>query len=163
MTVTPTNGFNQVVFLSCGVLPAYATCTFAPPGLTLTGVGNLTSTLTVLTVAQSRLFPRRPKGDPPGFWGWPLVLMAITLLLALAAGLGGVGPWLRPQFRLGLLLAAIILVAFGASCNNYVNPINITPVVTGTPSGNFTILITGTLGTNSKVTRATTINLTVAP
>jgi hypothetical protein len=61
------------------------------------------------------------------------------------------------------MLAAIIVVAFGASCNNYVNPINITPVVSGTPSGNFTILITGTLGTNNKVTRATTINLTVAP
>ena len=89
--------------------------------------------------------------------------MAITFLLALAAGLGGVGPWLRPQFRLGLLLAAIMLVSFGASCNNYVNPINITPVVSGTPTGNFTILIMGTLADNSKVTRTTTINLTVAP
>ncbi len=163
MTVTPANGFNQVVFLSCGPLPANTTCTFAPPGVTLTGTGNATSTLTVQTTAQSGIFPWRPKGGPPGFWGWPLVLMAITLLLALTAGLGGVGPWLRPQFRLGLMLAAIILVAFGASCNNYVNPINITPVVSGTPSGNFTILITGTLGTNNKVTRATTINLTVAP
>ena len=162
-TVTPTNGFNQVVFLSCGVLPANTTCTFAPPALALTGVGNLTSTLTLETTAQSGLFPWRPEGGPPGFWEWPLVLMAITFLLALAAGLGGVGPWLRPQIRLGLLLAAIILVAFGASCNNYVNPINITPVVSGTPSGNYTITVTGTLADNSKVTRTTTINLTVAP
>jgi hypothetical protein len=162
-TVTPTNGFNQVVFLDCGVLPANTTCTFAPPALALTGVGNATSTLTLQTTAQSGLFPWRPEGGPPGFWGWPLALMAITFLLALAAGLGGVGPWLRPQFRLGLLLAAIILVAFGASCNNYVNPINITPVVSGTPSGNYTIGIAGTLAGNSKVTRTTTINLTVQP
>ena len=89
--------------------------------------------------------------------------MAITFLLALVAVLGGVGPWLRPQFRLGLLLAAIILVAFGASCNNYVNPINITPVVSGTPSGNYTIGIAATMADNSKVTRTTTINLTVQP
>jgi hypothetical protein len=167
ITATPTNGFNQVVFLSCGVLPANTTFQFAPPALIPASVGNATSTvtslLTLTTTAESGLFPWRPGGGHPGFGGWPLVLMAMTFLLALAAGLGGVGPWLRPQFRLGLLLAAIILVAFGASCNNYVNPINITPYVTGTPSGNFKITITGTLADNSTVTRTTTIDLTVNP
>jgi len=167
ITATPTNGFNQVVFLTCGVLPANTTCTFAPPAVVPTGVGNATSTVTSLltlqTTAESGVFPWWHGGGRPGFWGWPLLLMAVTILLVLAAGLGGMGSRLRPQFSLGLLLAAIILGAFGASCNNYVNPINITPYVTGTPAGNFVITITGTLAQNSKVTRTTTINLTVNP
>ena len=60
-------------------------------------------------------------------------------------------------------MVAIALVALAVGCENYVNPININPVVNGTPSGTFSIELTGALGTNSAVTRTTTIRLTVQP
>jgi len=70
---------------------------------------------------------------------------------------------MRPRLRLMLLLVAIVLAAVGVGCQNYVNPININPVVNGTPSGTFGILLTGTLGNTSAVTRSTVVNLSVQP
>jgi hypothetical protein len=62
-----------------------------------------------------------------------------------------------------MLLVAMVLVAWGVGCENYVNPININPVVAGTPSGTVSILLTGTLGNGSGVTRTTAVNLSVLP
>jgi hypothetical protein len=62
-----------------------------------------------------------------------------------------------------VLLITIVLVALGVGCENYVNPININPEVTGTPSGTYSIVLTGTLGDGSGVTRTTTVNLSVLP
>jgi hypothetical protein len=172
LTVTPSNGFNQVVLLNCSGLPAntdqngnlYTKCTFSPPGVTPTGSGPVTATLTITTTAQSGLFRWPPRGGiPPGFAMWPIIMMTLGLLAALTAGLRVWGLSLRPNFRFAFLIIAITLVALGAGCNTYVNPINITPVVTGTPSGNYTIALMGTLGTNTGVSRTTTVNLSVAP
>ena len=87
----------------------------------------------------------------------------LTLLGAIVTGFGRSGPWMRPRLRLAVLLVAIILVALGVGCENYVNPININPVVNGTPSGTMSIVLTGTLGNGSGVTRTTTVNLSVLP
>ncbi len=57
----------------------------------------------------------------------------------------------------------MILMTFAASCENYVNPININPVVNGTPAGNYSIVLTGLLGNGSNVIRQTVVNLTVVP
>ncbi len=163
-TVTPSNGFNQVVLLSCSNLPQDTTCTFLPPGVTLSGSGNATATLTLETTAQSGLFRWRPGGGiPPGFAWWTLLLMSFALLTACAVRLSRAELGFRPHFTLMVLCVAIILVALGAGCNTYVNPINITPVVTGTPYGNHTIALTGTLGNNTGISRTTTVNLSVAP
>ena len=172
LTVTPSNGFNQVVLLGCSGLPAntdangnpYTKCTFSPPGVTPPGSGPVTATLTITTTVQSGLFRWRPRGGfPPGFVTWPIILMTLGFLTALTAALRVWGLSLRPNFRFALLIIAIILLALGAGCNTYVNPINITPVVTGTPTGNYTIALTGTLGNNTGVSRTTTVNLSVAP
>jgi hypothetical protein len=66
-------------------------------------------------------------------------------------------------------LVAIVLAALGVGCENYVNPININPVVNGTPSGTFNIVLSGTLtlgnssGGVTSVTRTTTVSLSVLP
>jgi hypothetical protein len=164
ITATPTNGFNQVVLLSCSGIPQDTTCYFNPPALTLSGTGTASSTLTITTTAQSSLFRLRPpRGIPPGYRGWKLLITLLTLLIAIGAGLSRTGLWRHPQVRLALLFAALVLVALGAGCQNYVNPININPVVTGTPSGTFNIAITGTLGNNNGVTRTTFITMSVQP
>jgi hypothetical protein len=90
-------------------------------------------------------------------------LALLTLLGTIATGFRRSAAWMRPRLRLMLLLAAIILAAVGVGCENYVNPININPVVNGTPSGTFSILLTGTLGNTSAVTRSTVVNLSVQP
>lgn len=164
ITVTPSNGFSQVVLLSCGNLPQDAVCYFAPPGLTLNGSTFATSVLTITTVTQSGVVRQPPRGGiPPGFRWWALMLATLVLVIGWAAGAGRLARGLRPRLRVVVLLTAIILVALGVACQNYYNPINITPVVNGTPSGNFTIPIIGTLGSDNSVRRATTVNLSVAP
>lgn len=163
ITLTPTNGFNQVVLLSCGTLPQDTTCYWNPPAVTMTGTGTATSTLTITTTAQSGLFRLPPRSIPPGLGRWILLLALLTLLGAMVTGFSRSGAWMRPRLRLVVLLVAIVLVAWGVGCENYVNPININPVVNGTPSGTVTIVLTGTLGNNSGVTRTTTVNLSVLP
>jgi hypothetical protein len=65
--------------------------------------------------------------------------------------------------RFAVLLTSIVLAALAVGCENYVNPININPYVNGTPSGTYSITLTGTLGDGSGVTRTTTVNLSVLP
>ena len=79
------------------------------------------------------------------------------------AGFNTASPATRPRLRFAVLFAALVLLALGVGCENYVNPININPFVNGTPSGTSTITITGTLGDGSGVTRRTTVNLSVLP
>lgn len=165
ITVTPTNGFNQVVLLGCGYLPRATACYWNPPAVTLTGTGTTAaSTLTITTTAQSGLLRLpRPRSIPPGLARWILLLALLTLLGAIVTGLGRSGTRMRPRLGLAVLLVAVVLIALGVGCENYVNPININPVVTGTPSGTVSIELTGTLGNGSGVTRTTTVNLSVVP
>jgi hypothetical protein len=169
ITVTPTNGFDQVVLLSCGPIPQDTTCYWNPPALTMagtTGTGTVTatSTLTITTTAQSKIpRPPPPQSIPPGGGRWILLFALLTLLGAIGTGFSRSGSWVRPRLSLVVLLVGLFLVALGVGCENYVNPININPVVTGTPSGTVGIALTGTLGNNSGVKRSTTVNLSVLP
>jgi len=90
-------------------------------------------------------------------------LALLTFLGAMITGLSRSALWMRPHLRLAVLLVAIVLVALGVGCENYVNPININPVVNGTPAGTTGIVLAGTLGTGTGVTRTTTVTLTVLP
>ena len=168
ITATPTNGFNQAVLLSCSNPPQDADCYFNPPALSLNGTSNVTvssqsSTLTITTEAQSRTLPP-PRALPPG-WKWWVLVAGLGLMTWVAAGFSRRAPaWLRLPFRLAVLGVALSLLALGVACQDYYyNPVSITPYLTGTPSGNYTITIIGTLGSNNSVTRTTTINLLVAP
>jgi hypothetical protein len=94
---------------------------------------------------------------------WTLLLALLALSAVMITGFRGSKIWIRPQLRLAVLLGTIFLVALAVGCEDYVNPININPVVNGTPSGTYSIVLTGTLGNGSKVTRTTTVNLSVLP
>lgn len=165
ITVTPTNGFNQSVLLSCGTVPPGTECYWNPPALIPSGTGTTaSSTLTLTSETETRLIRHAPPPSiPPGLARWTLLLSLLTFLGAMIIGFRRSKLWLRPQLRVAVLLFAIVLVALGVGCENYVNPININPVVNGTPAGNFSILLTGTLGNSSKVTRTTMVNLSVLP
>jgi hypothetical protein len=172
ITLTPSNGFSQTVLLSCpgasAAFPLGATCYWNPPALTPAGTTDLTvsGTLTITTEAESataHLPPMRPPGGPPGFTRWILLLGLLTLFGAVAAGFRTTAAGRRPRLSLVIVFAAMVLLGLAVSCENYVNPINITPTVYGTPSGTYSIPITGTLGNGSGVRRTTTVNLSVLP
>ena len=172
VTVTPINGFNQVVLLSCANVPQLTTCTFTPPGLTMDGTNSLTSTMTVQTTASTSSFlqPPPPGGTPP--WGhfafqWWVYLLAIFMIFAAAFVVAGRRVFGLAPLKLRASFAVLILVAslsaLATACNNtYYGPTT-TPVATGTPPNTYTISIVGTLGSDSSIKRATTVNLSVAP
>jgi hypothetical protein len=172
ITVTPTNGFNQVVQLGVTGLPHATTATLSPPAVVVPGTGPATALVTLATTVQtSRLWwlfldgPVHP-GSPVSWpLPWGLFLATIALLATMvAAGAAShrTGP-VRKRARAVLCVAAlVVLAALQVSCSNYYyNPV--TPAVTGTPYGVFTIAITGTLGNNHAVSHTTTMNLSVGP
>lgn len=172
LTVTPTNGFNQVVLLSCSNLPQDTTCTYSPPGLTLDGTSASTATLSVKTTAESSasLLPR-PRGTPPPGsplqFKWWVYLVALGLVLVPGGILwsrraAGRTP-LRLRAAFTVLATVGVLVAFVAACNNYSYGPNISSAVSGTPANTYTITLVGTLGSDNSIKRTTTINLAVAP
>jgi predicted small secreted protein len=70
---------------------------------------------------------------------------------------------LRASIAVLVLVLAASLSALATSCNNtYYGP-RTTPVSTGTPANTYTITLVGTLGSDSTIKRATTVNLAVAP
>jgi hypothetical protein len=170
ITVTPSNGFNQVVQLGVTGLPRATTATLSPPALALNGTTQASATVTLTTTVQSSL-PRwlYPGGGTPSRWPalgpvpWVLWLAALALLAALAA-CWAVSPRTGPiRAPAGAAVCFLLfLAALEASCNSYFyNPV--TPAVTGTPYGTFTLTVTGILGNNHAVTHATTMNLSVGP
>jgi hypothetical protein len=169
ITVSGTNGFNQGVLLSCPAaypgIPVGTVCYWNPPAVLLTGTTTQqSSTLTITTEAQSKILrPPSSPTIPPGLTRWILLLAMMTFLSVILMGLGRSREWMRPRRRLAVLLVGLALVALAVGCENYVNPININPVVNGTPSGTSNIVLTGTLGNSSAVTRTTVVSLTVQP
>lgn len=87
----------------------------------------------------------------------------LAFLFAIAIGLTRPGARMHPRLKWGVLLVSIAVVALAVGCENYVNPININPSVTGTPAGTVNIVLTGTLGNGSGVTRNTVVSLSVLP
>lgn len=169
VTVTGTNGFNGVVLLNCNSqLPNATTCSWSPSsGVTLNGSSTTSATLTVTTTTQqsSRGWPR---GHFPYQTGSRRRLWVLTAgLISLFAGLFAGRRWCRFAGRrsFGVLAAAgiLLLTIIVIGCQNYGYNVVGTPAVVGTPTGNYTITISGTLGSNSQVVRSTTANLSVGP
>ena len=136
------------------------------------GTNSLTSTMTVQTTASTSSFlqPPPPGGTPP--WGhfafqWWVYLLAIFMIFAAAFVVAGRRVFGLAPLKLRASFAVLILVAslsaLATACNNtYYGPTT-TPVATGTPPNTYTISIVGTLGSDSSIKRATTVNLSVAP
>ena len=98
-----------------------------------------------------------------------VLLLAILAFLAamIASGRWAQGSTLRRlpvHLRSVALVAMLVLFAIQMGCNDYYAQLNLQPAnQTGTPTGNYTIVLNGTLGNNSGVTRQTTVLLSVSP
>ncbi len=177
VVVSPTNGFNQTVSLSClstltndvtglAVAPYGVSCSFAPASLALNGKTPLTSTMTVQTTKRTVAAPRarpRPPIRPHGLL-YPGTLLLVGLLMA-AFVARRCGRERAPRgWRLapGLIVLGSLLLAVAVwpGCDQYYyNPITTAPP-TGTPPGVFTVTIQGAVsGTTSVPSHTTTVNL----
>ena len=89
LSLTPVDGFNQSVSLSCSGAPSAATCTVTPSAVTPDGTNNGTATVRVTTTARSIVSPPVPVG-PSGFGkGLPALFLFTLLTLALLAVAAG--------------------------------------------------------------------------
>jgi len=143
ITITPLNGFNQAVALSCSGAPSLATCSISPPSVTPNGVSAATATVTVTTTA---MVPPQPQAPPPTsglrrILPWLALLAAGAMLAGVEAARRRRVSWLLPT-----VATLVLLVCLGCAGR------------TGTPQGVSTLTITGTSGSLS---HSTTINLVV--
>jgi len=160
--VTPSFGFNQRVDLSCSNLPVGATCTFANASITPNG-SPVQAALTINTIknVSSSLSPHRwPLGGAPPPWALGIAVLGLLgslMLLRRRTRPDATSASLNPmRARLvALAVSLLVLALLLGACR----PANTT--AGGTPTGNYTITITGTLNSNTAVTRTTTLNLSV--
>lgn len=155
VTVTPEFGsFDPTVSLSCSNLPSLASCSFNPSQVT-PGANPASTSLTISTTASSaRVAP--PFGLPPRtpvgvLWLGVLALALLGLTLARRAA--------RRQLRFGLALGLLAwLLVVQVACGGGGETTPSAPLRRpGTPTGTFTITITGTAGSLQHSTTATLV------
>ena len=157
VTVSPQFGsFDNAVSLSCSNLPSLSSCSFSASSLT-PGASDATSTLTVSTTAPSA-FLQPPLGNTEGS---PLYALWLGMPGLALLGLTLVGPAPNKTLRFWLLLGVLIsLLAFQMACGGGGGGTTqfAPPSTPGTPTGTFTITITGISGS---LQRSTTASLTL--
>jgi Subtilase family len=118
LTLTPTNGFNQTVTLTCGGFPSASTCVITPPALTLDGTNAATATVLVQTAARAvgplPISQRiRPQPLPMGIIGLFAYLLVCAVWL-FRAGVPRFGQTLygRPGLSTAAMLVAVLFLAY---------------------------------------------------
>jgi len=169
VTVTPVNGFNQGVTLSCHsvvvsgdtpTLPQESTCNVSPTSVTPGGTGAVTATLSITTTKRSLA----PPGDgwpwvtPSSKWllGFPWGTAAWIITLALIVGLSAIRG--RRRVYLGLIVVLVSVAAWSGCNEYYYTDIRKAANIKGTLVGNYTIEVDGTAGT---LMQATMVRLAV--
>jgi Beta-propeller repeat/Cep192 domain 4/HYDIN/CFA65/VesB-like, Ig-like domain len=159
--VNPANGFNEAITLSCSNLPVGASCTFNPASPKTNGSSPASVALTVATTQSSMLL----KPGPGPWWprgilwmlagAWVLAGILMLLLRRLppthplrAAAFGSA----RRAMAISVILALLLLLGSCRGINTATAP---------TATGNYIITITGTLNSNSSITKTTTVDLAV--
>jgi hypothetical protein len=147
LQMSPAGGFSGTISLTCTGAPAQATCTPSPAILNLGGSSPTPFAVNIITTARSTAPPfvlhelRTP--------GWPSLAIAWLVLLALLLGSTTLAKRSR-QISVScvctiLFLSAVtwLVVACGGSgSSNTTMP----PPSGGTPSGSYTLVVTGKSG-----------------
>jgi hypothetical protein len=154
VTVTPVNGFNAFVTLSCSGLPVNTTCTFTPINVlaactTATGGAQTctpgTSVMQIQTQTPSPQNNARNHDDS---------MRRYAFVLPLLFGLAGLGGRKRKAWRnLALGLVAFAGVMGMTACNARYYYLNHGPPPNeGTPIGSYTVTIQASSSTGSETT-----------
>jgi Bacterial Ig-like domain (group 3) len=155
VTVTPVNGFNAYVSLSCKGLPVNATCNFSPVNVpvscTTSASGAETcsagsSTMQIQTLAPSPEISALNRGKA-GMPGYVFVFPALF-------GLAGLGACKRRVWRnLALGMLAFAGVMGITACSQRYNYLNHGPPGNpGTPTGSYIVTVEAQSSTGSEIT-----------
>ena len=149
LTITPVNGFNEAITLSCSSLPADVTCNFTPT-IHTTSAGAFTSTLQLQTQGPAGALAR-PRLGPDSHAVLAFVLPGVLALL----GLAGVR---RRAFRGSRLAGVALLLIAGTiglgGCNVRYGYIKHPPVEPGGVAvGTFQIAVNASGNNGSAVTQ----------
>jgi hypothetical protein len=154
LTITPVNGFNVPVSVSCKGAPQGAACSLSSSTVQVTSSGSVQDTLTVSTTSRSLVNPPPDgwRGRPfPWFVAWTVCFSLLLTLLSL-----GVRPLrLVAAIRNASLAFTVALVLAG--CGGGTGGGGSTPTKSniGTPAGSYTVTVTATaqsLSHSSQVT-----------
>ena len=139
VTLTSINGFNASVALACTPSSSKFSCSITPASAALNGTGLATLTVTATlpgTTAQLTPLPAQPRRLLAGAASAFAVCFALVL------------PWRcrrRPSFFcLVLLSVTFLLVSCGGGSSEGASTTTTPPPANSTPSGTYTVLITGT-------------------
>jgi FG-GAP-like repeat/Cep192 domain 4 len=151
VTVSPLNGFSQKVALSCSGAPAQSTCTVSPGSVTLNGTANATVSVAVVTagasasLAHPSLYPSA--GDRLALW------LAFPGLAGLVLT---VGTGVRSRKRHGRLLYGLAFLCLFSLAITWPACGGGSSGSGGTPSGTYTVSVTGTFTSGSATLNHTT-------
>ncbi|HMD85409.1 MAG TPA: SBBP repeat-containing protein [Terriglobia bacterium] len=145
LTLTPINGFDSAVTLTCSGAPSNSTCTPSSSSVTLNGSSASTVTVNVTTVARAGLIRFRVPEIPRwgrGVGGGVLLLLGLAILVVLARAPQSLkGCKAMNGIRLAVLATmlggAVLWPGCGFTANN----------PTGTPAGNYPLQIAVADGT----------------
>lgn len=147
----PVYGTN--VSLSCSNVPTSASCNFTPgSSISLQGNSPASATLNLTTTPQTIL----TASSKSGWRGFYAVFLCIPGLALVGFGIGGDR---RRRWRVAGLFVLLMVVAQLLPLPGC-STVQTQPPPTGTPSGQYTITVTATSGTDSK---SIPIQLTVTP
>jgi len=144
VTISPINGFNHSVSMSCSGAPAQSTCIVTPDSATLNGTDATAVHVAVVTTGTAMGLTQAASGPPKGgslaVWAGLAAMMWTGLMVA------SVRRSRRPSYRYAL--AFLVLWSIGLtlpSCGGGSGG-NV-----GTPFGTYTLTVTGTFtaGSNS--------------
>ncbi len=137
VSLTPENGSTASVDLTCSVSPALPTCVIQPLSIALPVSGSSTATATITTISHATASWQQ------GTFGPALVgLVGLVVIL-----------WKRPR-RLAATATLAFLIVSVLSCGGGSSKNGATG---GTPSGSYTITVTGTSGSVSQTSKVTLV------
>jgi hypothetical protein len=159
ITVTPVNGFNAYVTLSCSGLPINTTCTFTPVSVQAscttdaTGAQTCTPGTSVMQIQTQTPSPvKNAQNGEPG-------MLRYAFVLPLLFGLAGLGARKRTAWRnlaLGMLACAGLMGM--TSCSQRYRYLNHGPPPNqGTPIGSYTVTVQASSSTGSQTTTPPTL------
>jgi sugar lactone lactonase YvrE len=154
LTVMPQGSFTSTIRLACIGLPAMAGCTFTSATLT-PNASTVTTALNITTAAHTTALALPPSDhrSSPLYAIWLLLPAMFLGTLGMAAPKGR--KLLSYCFVFLLVGGCLLQVACGGGASPGVNTVNTT---TGTPAGTYSVIVSGTAGSNQ---HTTTIKLTV--
>ncbi len=153
MMVQPgSQGFSGTVTLACTGAPSGATCSISPSSVTLTGAGAQPATVSINTTAPGLVLPASKPSHPAPLL--PVALMAMAALLGMGLAISRWQPRLLPAgnraVALLVLVFALLLMGVMTACGNSSGG-------GGTPSGTYSLTLTGTAGNLAPTTTLTLV------